>query len=81
MAAIVAASSGSLLAAHSKLGSDSSPSLNERARGRRTVMRWPPNTTWLVVLPPRTARRRASGTPLAPHSAIRSDSINAASTF
>jgi hypothetical protein len=37
MAAIVAASSGSLWAAHSKLGSDSSHCVNERARGRRTA--------------------------------------------
>lgn len=81
MAAIVAASSGSLWAAHSKLGSDSSPCVNERARGRRTAMRWPPSTTWLAVVPPRTARRWASGTPEAPHSATRSDSIRAASTF
>jgi hypothetical protein len=44
-------------------------------------MRWPPSTIWLAVLPPRTAQRRASGTPLAPHSAMRSDSISAASTF
>jgi hypothetical protein len=61
MAAIVAASSGSLWAAHSKLGSDSSPCVNERARGRRTAMRWPPSTTWLAVVPPRTARRWALG--------------------
>ncbi|MCA3337590.1 MAG: hypothetical protein INF90_03595 [Roseomonas sp.] len=81
MAAIVAASSGSPLAAHSKLGKASSPSLNERARGRRTAMRWPPSTTWLAVLPPRTARRPASGTPLGPHNAMRSDSISAANTF
>ncbi len=71
---------GSAHAAHSKLGSASSPCAIERARGRRTAMRWPPSTTWLSVLPPRTARRRASGTPLGPHSAIRSASIIAAST-
>lgn len=59
-------------AAHSKLRSASSHSVTERARGRRTAMRWPPSTTWLAVVPPRTARRVASGTPLGRHSAIRS---------
>lgn len=59
---IVVSSGGSPMAAHSKLGSDSSPSANERARGRRTTMRW------------------ASGTPLAPDSTIRSDSIGAENT-
>jgi len=34
----------------------------------------------MAVLPPRTARRRASGTPLGPHSAIRWASIIAGST-
>lgn len=45
MAAIVAAPSGSAYAAQSKLGSASSPSDFDRARGRRTAMRWPPSTT------------------------------------
>ena len=43
-------------------------------------MRWPPSTTALRVLPPRTARRSGSGTLLAPHSATLSASIMAAST-
>ena len=46
-----------------------------------TLLTYIPNNTWLAVLPPRVARRCGSGTPLAPHSAMRSASINAASTF
>jgi hypothetical protein len=38
-AAIVAAFSGSAVAAHSNVGSDSSPALTSRARGRRTAIR------------------------------------------
>jgi hypothetical protein len=41
----------------------------------------PTHADALAVLPPRTARRSASGTPLGPHRATRSASIIAASTF
>jgi hypothetical protein len=44
------------------------------------AMRWPPRTTLLRVVPPRTARRCALGTLLAPHSLCRSAAIIAAST-
>lgn len=37
-----------------KLGSVSSPWLVVRARRRRIAMRWPPTTTWLAVVPPRS---------------------------
>jgi hypothetical protein len=68
MAAMVAASSGSQPAAHSKLASESSPSVSERARGRRTAMRSAciiaASTFWPASMHrPRKAWRTSRSTP------------------